>query len=131
MTKIRTNNHVVFQCSYRVVWCTKYRRDVLTPDVQERLKDIISGIAGERDAVIESIEVKDDQVHLLVNIDPQFGIHRLVKQFKGKSSRILRDEFPSVKSRLPSLWTNSYYVGTTGGTQSDDIKRYIENQKSV
>lgn len=131
MTKIRTNNHVVFQCSYRVVWCTKYRRGVLTPEVQERLKDIISGVADERDAVIESIEVMDDQVHLLVNIDPQFGIHRLVKQFKGKSSRFLRDEFPSVKSRLPSLWTNSYYVGTTGGSQSDDIKRYIENQKSV
>lgn len=131
MTKIRTNNNVVFQCSYHVVWCTKYRRDVLTPEVQERLKDIISGVAVERGAVIESIEVMDDHVHLLVSVDPQFGIHRLVKQFKGRSSRFLRDEFPSVKSRLPSLWTNSYYVGTTGGNQLDVIKRYIENQKSV
>lgn len=131
MTKIRTNNNVVFQCSYHVVWCTKYRRDVLTPEVQERLKDIISGVAVERGALIESIEVMDDHVHLLVSVDPQFGIHRLVKQFKGRSSRFLRDEFPSVKSRLPSLWTNSYYVGTTGGTQLDVIERYIENQKSV
>lgn len=131
MTKIRTNSNVVFQCSYHVVWCTKYRRDVLTPEVQERLKDIISGVAVERGAVIESIEVMDDHVHLLVSVDPQFGIHRLVKQFKGRSSRLLRDEFPSVKSRLPSLWTNSYYVGTTGGTQLDVIKSYIENQKTV
>lgn len=131
MTKIRTNNNVVFQCSYHVVWCTKYRRDVLTPEVQERLKDIISGVAVERGAVITSIEVMDDHVHLLVSVDPQFGIHRLVKQFKGRSSRLLRDEFPSIRSRLPSLWTNSYYVGTTGGTQLDVIKRYIENQKSV
>lgn len=131
MTKIRTNNNVVFQCSYHVVWCTKYRRDVLTPEVQERLKDIISGVAVEHGAVIESIEVMDDHVHLLVSVDPQFGIHRLVKQFKGRSSRFLRDEFPSVKSRLPSLWTNSYYVGTMGGTQLDIIKSYIENQKSV
>lgn len=131
MTKIRINNNVVFQCSYHVVWCTKYRRDVLTPEVQERLKDIISGVAVEHGAVIESIEVMDDHVHLLVSVDPQFGIHRLVKQFKGRSSRFLRDEFPSVKSRLPSLWTNSYYVGTAGGTQLDVIKSYIENQKSV
>lgn len=131
MTKIRTNSNVVFQCSYHVVWCTKYRRDVLTPEVQERLKDIISGVSVERGAVIESIEVMDDHVHLLVSVDPQFGIHRLVKQFKGRSSRLLRDEFPSVKSRLPSLWTNSYYVGTTGGTQLDVINRYIENQNSV
>ncbi|CAO3363139.1 Transposase [Azospirillum melinis] len=70
-------------------------------------------------------------MHLLVGCDPQFGIHRLVKAIKGRSSCLLRDEFPQLKSRLPSLWTNSYFVCTVGGAPLDVIKRYIENQKSV
>lgn len=67
-------------------------------------------------------------MHLLVGVDPQFGIHRLVKQVKGRSSRILRQEFPSPRSRLPSLWTNSYYVSTAGGAPLATIKRYIGQQ---
>lgn len=72
-----------------------------------------------------------DHVHLLVECDPQFGIHRLVKQIKGRSSRFLRAEFPHLKSRIPTLWTNSYFVATVGGASLEVIKQYIENQRNV
>lgn len=72
-----------------------------------------------------------DHVHMLVKIDPQFGIHKLVKRIKGRSSRVLREEFPWLKSRIPTLWTNSYFVATTGGAPFHAVKKYIEDQKKV
>ncbi len=75
------------------------------------------------------MEVMPDHVHLLVGCDPQFGIHRLVKSIKGTSSRYLRQEFPQLKRRLPCLWTNSYFVCTTGGVTLETLKRYVEGQK--
>jgi putative transposase len=76
------------------------------------------------------LEIMPDHVHLLVEIDPQYGIHRLIKQIKGISSRVLRHEFPKIKSRLPTLWSNSYFVSTVGGAPLAIIKQYIENQKT-
>ena len=72
-----------------------------------------------------------DHVHLLVSVDPQYGIHRLVKQVKGRSSRVLRQEFPALKSRLPTLWTNSYFAATVGGAPLEIVKQYVENQRNV
>lgn len=72
-----------------------------------------------------------DHVHLLMEVEPQYGIHKAVKQIKGYSSKVLRAEFPWLKSRLPSLWTNSYFVSTVGGAPLAVIKQYIENQKNV
>lgn len=80
--------------------------------------------------VIE-MEIMPDHVHLLMEVDPQFGIHKAVKQIKGRTSRILRQEFSWLRSRLPSLWTNSYFVSTVGGAPLSVIKQYIENQKNV
>lgn len=70
-----------------------------------------------------------DHVHLLVEVDPQFGIHKLIKLMKGRSSRIIRTEFAWIKSRLPTLWTNSYFVSTIGGAPLEVVKQYIEQQK--
>ena len=78
--RLRSNNNVVFRCAYHVVWCPKYRRPVIV-----------------------ELEAAPDRVHPLVGIDPQLGIHRLVKMIKGRSSRLLRQEFPSLRARLPSL----------------------------
>ena len=72
-----------------------------------------------------------NSVHLLVEVDPQFGIHRLVKRLKGLSSGILRHEFPVLKRKLPSLWTNSYFVSTVGGAPLEIIRQYVERQKNV
>ena len=75
------------------------------------------------------MEVMPDHVHLLVGCDPQFGIHRLIKLLKGYSSHQLRLEFPSLKRRLPSLWTNSYFVATVDGVTWETLQRYVETQK--
>ena len=131
MVTLRTNNNIAYQCAYHVVWCPKYRRSVLHRPVDERLKQIIREVADERGAEIVELEVMPDHVHLLVEVDPQYGVHRLVKQMKGRSSRYLREEFPSLKSRIPTLWTNSYFVATVGGATLETVKRYVENQKNV
>jgi putative transposase len=104
---------------------------VLVQGVDERLKEIIQEVIQERHADLIEMEVMPDHVHLLVSVDPQFGIHRLVRLIKGRSSWLLRQEYPWLRSRLPTLWTNSYFVATVGGAPLAIIKQYIENQKRV
>jgi putative transposase len=127
----RSNRNVVFSCRYHVVWCPKYRRAVLVEGADEALKRIVERVCMAREAVLIELEVMPDHVHLLVDVDPQYGIHRLIKEVKGTSSRELRAAFPFLKSRLPTLWTNSYFVSTVGGAPLAVIKQYIENQKHV
>ena len=127
----RSNLNVVFSCKYHVVWCPKYRRSVLVDGADEALKRIVERICLARNAELLELEVLPDHVHLLVDVDPQYGIHRLIKEVKGISSRELRSSFPFLKSRLPTLWTNSYFVSTVGGAPLAIIKQYIENQKHV
>jgi putative transposase len=96
-----------------------------------RLKTILQEVALEEDVHIEAIEIMPDHVHIVVNVDPQFGVHRLVKMMKGRSSRLLRQEFPSLRRRLPTLWTNSYFVATVGGAPLEVLKQYVVDQKNV
>ncbi len=111
------------------VFCPKYRRPVLINGVDTRLKELLHTKAHELQTAIMDMDVMPDHVHLLIQCDPQFGIHRVVKQLKGYTSHVLRQEFPSLKRRLPSLWTNSYFVATVGAVQLDVVQRYIEDQK--
>jgi putative transposase len=104
---------------------------VLGEGIAGRLKQIIFEACQEHQADILRMEIMPDRVHLLVGCDPQFGIHRLVRLLKGRSSRLLRQEFPVLKRKLPTLWTNSYFVSTVGGAPLTLIKQYIENQKHV
>jgi putative transposase len=131
MDEIKSNNNVTYRCHYHVVWCPKYRRRVIEGAVDERLKEIIREVCAERRCEIVEMETMPDHVHLLVSVDPQYGVHRLVKQIKGRSSRLLRQEFPALKSRLPTLWTNSYFVATVGGATLEVVKQYVENQRRV
>jgi putative transposase len=126
---LRTNANIAFQCAYHVVWCPKYRRKVIGGRMEARLQEIIAEVIDEKGAWLIELETMPDHVHLLVEVDPQFGVHKLVKAIKGRSSRLLREEFPWLKSRLPSLWTNSYFVATVGGAPLSVIKRYVETQK--
>ena len=133
MNKIvyKSHRNVYYSCKYHIVWCPKYRRKVLVEQIAERLQQIIRDVCNEHQAEVLSLEVMPDHVHLLVECDPQFGIHRLVRLIKGRSSRFLRQEFPILKRKLPTLWTNSYFVSTVGGAPLAVIKQYIENQKHV
>ena len=127
----KSNCNVVYSCKYHVVWCPKYRRKALVNGVDERLKSLIQEICVERSFTLIEMEVMPDHVHLLIEVDPQFGIHRAIKLIKGTTSRVLRQEFPWLRSRLPSLWTHSYFVSPVGGARLSTIKKYIENQKTV
>ena len=127
----KSNNNVIYSCKYHVVWCPKYRRPVLVDGVDERLKELVKETRGQMNVDLLEMEVMPDHVHLLIEVNPQYGIHKAVKRLKGYSSRILREEFPWLRSRIPSLWTNSYFVSTVGGAPLSVIKQYIENKKSV
>jgi putative transposase len=127
----KSNNNVVYSCKYHVIWTPKYRRSVLGSPIDFRLKELIKEVCHHRKADLIELEIMPDHVHLLVEVDPQYGIHRLIKEIKGTSSKALRSEFASIKSRLPTLWSNSYFVSTVGGAPLSVIKQYIENQKHV
>jgi putative transposase len=127
---LRSNSNLVFQCAFHVVWCPKYRRPVIGGRMEQRLKQLIREVIEEKGAWLVELETMPDHVHLLIEVDPEYGVHRLVKAIKARTSRVLREEFPWLKTRLPTLWTNSYFVATVGGAPLSAIKRYVEQQKS-
>jgi putative transposase len=129
--RYKSNHNVVYNCNYHVVWCPKYRRPVLVDGVDERLKEICHEVADELRFEIIEMEVLPDHVHMLLDVDPQLGIHKAVKRMKGRSSHDLRQEFPWLRSRIPTLWTNSYFVSTVGGEPLEAVEEYIENQRNV
>ena len=129
-TTYKSNNNVVYSCKYHVVLCPKYRRKVLVNGVDVRLKELIEEICNEYHIDVIEMEIMPDHVHLLMEVDPQFGIHKAVKSLKGYTSKILREEFPYLRTKMPTLWTNSYFVSTVGGAPLEVIKQYIENQKT-
>ena len=129
-TTYKSNNNVVYSCKYHVVWCPKYRRKVLTGGVDARLKELLLEYAANLSVDILEIEIMPDHVHILMEVAPQFGIHKAVKSLKGYTSKILREEFPYLRTKMPTLWTNSYFVSTVGGAPLEVIKQYIENQKT-
>lgn len=126
----RSNANIVFSCHYHIVWCPKYRRKVLVGDVEKRLKEIVREVADELRVVIVEMETDRDHIHILADVDPQFGVAAFVRKAKGRSSRLLREEFPHLRTKLPSLWTNSYFVTTVGGAPLSIVKQYIENQQT-
>ena len=113
-----------------MVWCPKYRRKVLVGNIETRLKEIVKQICDDNQIDLIEMEVMPDHIHLLLEVDPQFGIHKAEKLIKGTTSRILRNEFSELTTKLPTLWTNSYFVSTVGGAPLDIVKQYIESQKT-
>ena len=120
----------LFNLGYHLIWCTKYRRKVLSPKIELRLKELIRKKAEEIEVEIVEMETMPDHIHIFVKSKPTYSPHFIVQQFKGYSSRILREEFAELRSRLPSLWTRSYFCESVGCISADTIIRYIENQKN-
>lgn len=120
----------VYNLGYHLIWCPKYRRPVLIDEVEARLKELLNKKANELSIEISKMEVMPDHVHLFVKTLPTQAPHYVVQQFKGMSSRILRKEFPKLKSRIPTLWTRSYYVESAGHISQDTVEQYIEDQKN-
>ena len=124
------SNKAVFNIGYHFIWCPKYRRKVLIGPVAQRLKELLFVKADHISVMIEKMEVMDDHVCLFVKTDPTNGPHYIVQQLKGYTSRLLRQEFQSLRSKLPTLWTRSYFCESVGCISEASIKRYIENQKN-
>lgn len=129
--KYKHTSHLVYSCQYHVVFCPKYRRKVLTEPIAARTKELFLQIAKDNDFEILDMEVMPDHVHLLIDCNPRFGIAEAVKQLKGKTSRVLRDEFPELKSRIPTLWTRAAFISSVGAVSLSVVQKYIENQKHV
>ena len=121
---------MAYCCKYHVVWCSKYRRKVLSEPVVVRLKELINDVARETGSEVLEVEVMPDHVHLLCEMDRQLGIAKCVCLVKGRTTHHLRREFDFLRSRLPTLWTNSWFVATVGGAPLATIKRYIQEQKN-
>ena len=118
-----------YNINYHLVWCPKYRRPVLVGDVAERLTELIAREVEVMDGSILELVVMPDHVHLFASFPPDRAIAQIMHQLKGASSHQLRLEFPFLNSRLPSVWTRSYYVGTAGHVSAETIKRYIDEQR--
>lgn len=128
--KYKLSNDVYYSCRFQVVWCTKYRRKILVDNIVYRLKELLQEICNKLSADLISVDIMPDHVVLLLEVAPQFGIHRTVKCLKGQTSRILRSEFKILTTRVPTLWTNYYSVSTIGKPTAIDIEDYLNTQKN-
>lgn len=128
--QFKSNNNIVYDCKYHVIWCPKYRRKVLVDNVEIRLKEILRDVAKDTRCEIIEMETDANHIHILVSVDPQFGIMNFVKKAKGRSSNLLRKEFKHLTTRLPTLWTNSTFISTVGSVSLEVVKKYIENQQT-
>jgi putative transposase len=123
------NAGAVFSLKYHIVWCPKYRRAVLVKPVDLRLKQLLHDKAGELGMTIHTLEVMPDHVHLFLESDPTLCVAEIVNRLKGFTSHQLREEFPFLRSRLPTLWSRRYYAGSVGSVSEAVVRKYIEAQK--
>jgi REP-associated tyrosine transposase len=124
------SNKAIFNIGYHIIWCPKYRRKVLVDGVEKRIKQLLPEIATSIECTIKTMEIMPDHIHIFIKCSPIHSPHYIVQQLKGRSSRILRQEFPSLKSRLPTLWTRSYFAESVGHISEETVKNYIQNQKN-
>ena len=124
-----TSNKAIFNVSYHLIWCPKYRRKVLVGKVETRLKELLNKKADEIGITIKQMEIMPDHVHIFVKCDTTSSPHWIVQQLKGYTSKIMRDEFKELKTRIPTLWTRSYFCESIGHISEATVRKYIEDQK--
>lgn len=126
-----TDHSIVYSCQYHVIFCPKYRRAVLEDAVARRLKEMILEKQAEYGYAVMSMEIMPEHVHLLLDVDPRVGVNNVVAKIKGYTSHELREEYPWLKKRLPTLWTRSRFISTVGAVTLDTVQRYIADQRGV
>jgi REP-associated tyrosine transposase len=129
MSRWKVSSNTVHNVGYHIIWCSKDRRKVLVGNVESRIRDLVHEISAEIGVTMEKMAVMPEHLH--VSSHPGNARHYIVQQLKGRTSRILRSEFHQLRSKLPTLWTRSYYLETIGHISEETIKRYIEDQKKV
>lgn len=129
MQRYAKNAGAVFSLKLHIVWCPKYRRKVLVDGIETRLGSLLREKAAEHGWTIHAMEIMPDHVHLFLEHDPTMCVAEIVNRLKGFTSKVLREEFPALRSRLPTLWSRSYYCGSVGHVSETTVKKYIEGQK--
>ena len=131
MSKVVYGRGYVYLIKYHIVWCTKYRHKVLVDEIDDKLKEIIEGIAKDNNFTIEEMETDLDHIHLLISCSPQHYIPNIIKALKGVSARLLFKEFPELKNELweGHIWNPSYFVATVSENTEEQIREYIKSQK--
>jgi len=122
---------LIFSCNYHVVFCPKYRRKLLVPPIDRRIKEMILEKQDQYNDTVVEMEVMPDHVHLLLDVDPRIGIDRVVRKIKGYTAYTIRQEYPWIRTRLPSLWTRSHFIASVGSGSLQTVKQYIEEQKGA
>ena len=121
----------MFSCQYHVVFTPKYRRKVLINGIDERLKELIREKEEDYGYKVIEMEVMPDHVHLLIDLKPRIDVIRCVNLIKGSTSHILRNEFPELRRKIPTLWTRSKFIASVGAVTLEVVEKYIEEQKKV
>lgn len=125
----RATKTTVSLVNYHFVFCPRYRRKIFNvPGVEDRFKELVKTKCDELKIEIIAIECNKDHVHLFLNCLPQLSPSEIMKQIKGYTGKILREEFIKF-SKMPNMWTRSFFVSTAGNVSSETIKQYVENQK--
>ena len=122
----RTENSVS-SINYHFVFVPKRRKAVLVGDIASQMQDIVFDLVSEHGWKLIALEVMPAHVHMFINAPTCESAADIARWVKGRASKVLRDEFPSLK-KLPSLWSPSYFVATTGQVSTNTIKKYIDQR---
>ncbi len=129
MSGYAKNAGAVFSLKFHLVWCPKYRRPVLEGKVRQRLMALLREKAAEIEMTIHAMEVMPDHAQLFIETDPRWCVAEIAARLKGYTSHVLREEFPHLRSRLPTLWSRSYFAATVGSVTKTAVRNYIANQQ--
>jgi len=131
MDHLRKGTHSVHQLHIHVVWSTKYRYGVLTGDIQLRCRDLIRQCCDSLDVRILKGVVSKDHVHLHLGYPPKLSVSDMIKRIKGRSARMLLDEFSELKKRYwgQHLWGIGYGAWSTGNITDEMIEQYLDHHK--
>jgi putative transposase len=130
MVEYRTGSHTIYDIKYHIVWVTKYRYEILSKAIIDRLIELLlQGCASIGVTVIKGGAGKD-HVHMLISCPTHIAPSKIVQYLKGRSSKLIQDEFPELKKRYwgQHLWATGYFCATVGAVTDETIKQYIENQ---
>lgn len=128
--KLRGNNHSVFNIHFHLILVVKYRKKVIDEKISERLKEIFEYIQDNYNIVLEEWNHDIDHVHVLFRSEPNSNISKFINAYKSASSRLIKKEYPSIRSRLykEAFWSQSFCLISMGGANIETIKKYIESQ---
>ncbi len=125
------DEHRVHLVLYHLIWCPKRRKPILTGTIKDRCQQLLEAKCQEKGWQIVELAIQPDHIHLFVRVWPSDSASEVIKELKGSTSFFLRKEFQPILSKLPSLWTRSYFAATVGSVSAEGIQAYLAAQKGV